>query len=300
MAKGTLAHVLLERLPGRVDLGLADPADLETRLEALVREGREAWPALAMSPEAFIDHLGDRLASAADPSRALAQVRAADLWLACACGQGVRGADDALERRCFGSVAAVVASIDPSPSFADDVRQALRERLFLGKDGARPAIATYAGEGSLSSWVRVSARRLAMNLVARKELPSAPEEALLAAPSPLADPEILLAKLSSQRDLREAFQAALSALGPREREILRLSVVEGLKGQQIAERLGLDAATVSRALAAAREKLGQETRRCLAERRKLSSSQIDSLVGVALSQLAVSLPRILKKPRPKR
>src|SRR5207245_2776368 len=98
-------------------------------------------------PAHFVEHL------AAQGASELEAIHAADLWLACACARGVPSAAEELERAFFGELDRAVASLDSSASFADDVRQAIRERLYVRASGTLPGIATYTGEGPLSGWL---------------------------------------------------------------------------------------------------------------------------------------------------
>src|SRR5215510_425512 len=76
-------------------------ADLDETIQKLLDRGRTAWPTLELSDDAFIRHLGERLALAPDPPRALLAVHAEDLFLACACARGLEEAIAELEARHF-------------------------------------------------------------------------------------------------------------------------------------------------------------------------------------------------------
>ena len=262
----------------------------EAALLRATAEGQAAWPELALLPESFAAHLARHW-----PVEAPAGLHAGDLWLACACAQGVRGAAEALEVELARAVSRALAGMDGGPAFADEVRQSVREKLLFGRGGTGPAIASYSGEGALSSWLKVAARRAALNLRERKELPQASEEALLEAKSALPDPEVEHLRDRYRVEFRAAFHAALAGLPPRERLLLKQHYVDGLSGARIAELQGVAPATVTRALQAAREILQKASRRQLEERLRLSRSQIDSLAGLVLSRLDVSLSRVLAK-----
>src|SRR5262245_34627772 len=59
--------------------------DLARRLWNLVAEGRAAWPDLALEPRALVAFVAARLEAEDDAAAALDGLRAADLYLACAC-----------------------------------------------------------------------------------------------------------------------------------------------------------------------------------------------------------------------
>jgi RNA polymerase sigma-70 factor (ECF subfamily) len=83
-------------------------------------------------------------------------------------------------------------------------------------------------------WFFTLLRNLGINqLRARKVRHTEPE--MLDAVSPDAPPDEVLVRT----EVRERFDAALAALTPRQREIVMLFEVEGWKGAEIAEHLGL-------------------------------------------------------------
>ena len=279
---------------GPISAALAEP--LEATLERLCSEARAAWPDLKLEAGAFVLALADRAAPAEDKGAWLQRLHAADLFVACAAATGVPGALAALERHYFPALDRALAALDRSASFADEVRQELRERLFVSRGGKAPRISTYTGDGALAAWLRVAALRAGGRLRQGHEKDvELDEEALRRIPGAGEDPEVRYLKDTYRREFREAFQAALVTLTPRERNLLRLQAVDELKGEQMAAIYRVNAGTISRWLARARATLLAETQRLLRERLKLSRSQLASLSGLVISQLDLSLPRLLKK-----
>ncbi len=83
-------------------------------------------------------------------------------------------------------------------------------------------------------WFFTLLRNVGINqLRARKVRYTEPEPFDAASPDALPDEELMRA------EVRERFDAALAALTPRQREIVMLFEVEGWKGAEIAEHLGL-------------------------------------------------------------
>ena len=66
-----------------------------------------------------------------------------------------------------------IADFRRSPDFADEVRQLVREHLFLGRDGGTPHIADYGARGPLATWLGIVARHIAYNLIRGRD-PLAP------------------------------------------------------------------------------------------------------------------------------
>jgi RNA polymerase sigma-70 factor (ECF subfamily) len=272
------------------------PAErLSGALQGALAAARAAWPDLALDGEAFIGELKRRIEGKSDALAALEKLHAADLYIACAVARRVPGALAELERRFFPDTERTIAAADPTGALKDDAQQILRERLFLGDGGG--SIAQYAGKGPLSAWLRVSALRVLSRLRESKQretdvdrLDQLADRALLPAVS---DPELELLKATYRREFRQAFHDALAALEPRERNVLRLHTIDGVTGDQIAELYGVSRASSSRWLSRARETLFSRTRELLAERLGLAPSQLDSVTGLVLSQLDLSLRRVL-------
>src|SRR5262249_7365534 len=156
---------------------------------------------------------------------------------------------NAFERRYLKGMGATLARIDRSPAFVDEVRQSVRERLFIAKAGARPKIAEYRGHGSLDGLVRVVAMRAALGLHRGEEpgAASAEEEddALAAKTAPGGDAELSLIKAHYRSAFKAAFEVALAALSSRERNVLRLHLLDGLNIAQIGAVYGTHRATVA-------------------------------------------------------
>src|SRR5438128_270171 len=115
----------------------ADQGALQTAAAALLAAGQEAWPQLRLPPAAMIAHAAGRpgpAAASAEAPAAIAALRAGDLYLACACAEGVPGAAEALDAQFLGAAPLrnALRRSGPASGFADEVRQALREKLLLG------------------------------------------------------------------------------------------------------------------------------------------------------------------------
>jgi RNA polymerase sigma-70 factor (ECF subfamily) len=74
---------------------------------------------------------------------------------------------------------------------------------------------------------------------------------------------------------------------------LRFHLLDGWSIDQIGERYGVHRATAARWVGAAREKLGEDLRKRLAERLAIPASQVSSIVALVTSAIEVSLDRLL-------
>jgi hypothetical protein len=76
-----------------------------------------------------------------------------------------------------------------------------------------------------------------------------------------------------------------------------MHIVDGLTFDSIAKVYGVTQPTVSRWVARARDIVLTEMRRLLREQLRLPESEFDSLAGLVVSQLDVSVSRVLRRTR---
>ena len=95
-------------------------------------------------------------------------------------------------------------------------------------------------------------------------------------------------------EFKTAFTGAMRSLESRERNILRMYLVDGLNIDQIGKVYGVHRATVARWIARSREKLLSETRRRLLGVLRMSEARFDSLMVIVRSHLDLSLERLLE------
>lgn len=249
-----------------------------------VLAARAAWPDLDL-PD---DELRAMLEQAPDPTGQ----HDADLLLARACARQAPGALAAFERVVLPAIVPTLSRFRPSSAFVDEVRQILREKLFVG---ASPRIAEYAGKGPLVAWLRVAALRTALDLKrARGE-----SESLPITPESLADPalesgELAFLKAEYRPLVKDAFQRGLAQLDSDQRNLLRLHLVDQLTLDEIGRMFGLNRSTIFRRIGNAREQLVETARLVLCERLGGDGDEFDSLVGLVRSRLDLSLSRILR------
>jgi RNA polymerase sigma-70 factor len=270
--------------------------DLEARLSDLWQAGQAAWPELVVPSERFAAFVRARLTGdgADDVAAALSALSVPDLFLACACVEGVPGAIATFDRVLMTRVPAWVKRLEPSPAFADEVCQRLREKLFVPAEGP-PKIVLYSGRASLLSWLRVVALRTALNLLDmhNPDRNRALDEEALATPTG-DDPELDLLKRQYRDQFEAAVQAALAGLPQEQRRALRFHLLGGLSTTQIGVLLKVHQTTVARWLAAARRQVRAETQRQLRAQLGLHSGEFESIAGLLLSRLDVSIETVLR------
>jgi RNA polymerase sigma-70 factor (ECF subfamily) len=269
--------------------------ELEAGLERAATVGPRAWPGLSVDEEEFLRHLASHVPETRDLLAWLSEVFASDLYLACACAKGDGRALAAFDSHFLAALGPHWSSGHPLSDFAAEVRQGLRERLLLEREGLPPRIAGYSGRGPLAAWVRMAATRLALNLRKSEKKPSSSiDEGRLALRAPDSDPELQYLQSRYADELAEALRVTLAALSPRLANVLRLHYQDGMTIEAMGTMYRVSSRTVQRWLAEARNTVMEETRRLLRERLAIADSQLDSLIGLVRSRLDLSIYRYLR------
>jgi RNA polymerase sigma-70 factor (ECF subfamily) len=118
-------------------------------------------------------------------------------------------------------------------------------------------------------------------------------EELLAVPATVDDPELSHLRKRYARDFKAAFEDALAELTPEDRNLWRLSLVDGLSIDEIGAAFAIHRATAARRLMRCRELIQEHTRGLLAERLKIGSVELRSIMGYIRSHLDLSIHRLL-------
>lgn len=176
----------------------------------------------------------------------------------------------------------------------EDIQQTLRARLLVG-DGDGPAVASYEGRGKLRSWVLVAALREAVRMREKgAREPAVDDDALIA----IADRGDQSSDAPEKARYREAFKAAfrtaLANLGPKERNLLRLHVLDELSVDEIAGLHGVHRATAARWVEAARDSVSLATKRELARALGIDPFEASELMDWVKSRIELSLSGLAK------
>jgi RNA polymerase sigma-70 factor (ECF subfamily) len=216
---------------------------------------------------------------------------AADLELAKACSRGDSEAIARLEKTYFGELAQALRQIDPSPSFADEVLQRLREKLLVATTEP-PRIARYGGNGPLGGWLRVVALREGITMRRERWRDADDDDQLAVLADPGHTPDELVARQRHGEQLRSALHKAIAKQPSRMRALLGFYYADGVGVEELGRLYRVHASTVSRWLAKTREEILGDMRRALAEELRLSATEVDSMLGLARS-LEVSIRTLL-------
>ena len=288
----TLAEAFLARAPPGV--ALPERSRLGPLLVEAFEAARAPWPGLDLPAERFIRHLAERWPPGAKDGvePAIRGLHLGDLYLACACAAGVPGAADALEREHLSKIPAALRRQRLAPEAVEDVCQKLREKVILNTH-----IATYSGEGKLSNWIAVIAKRMAAKSAARGPASTSGWSRVVGQLPAAGDLEKDVLKKDLLGELESAMRAAGAALSDEQRELLKFHYRDGLSEPKLAKLFNTSQPTISRRLGKAREIMLAETERLLGERLGLTREDFESFISDVRSRwLDLSLSHVLGGP----
>ncbi|AKV02888.1 putative DNA-binding regulatory protein [Labilithrix luteola] len=217
-----------------------------------------------------------------------------DLELAKACVAGDQEAIAEVEARFASDIARALARLRVDTALADDVKQTIREKLFLGTNGKPPGLASYSGKGPLGAFLRAVVVHAVISMKrARRRMTEADSRIRDVAHDD--DPALEHVRRRYGASFKQAFQDAFAELSARERSVLRLVYIDGLAVEQVATVYGVHRVSVSRWLGQIREQLHSRTRELLRERLGLATSEVASVARLCLSQIDVSLSRLVRE-----
>ena len=288
-----LARVFLDAVAAGARPVFADAAQLATTLVAHLAAARAAWPDVTVDDARFAGELARRLGDGATPAR-LEAMRAADVYLAVACGDGDQRAIAACDQLLAAEVAFAAPRTSATATQVADVTAELRRVLFVDDPDAErvAAVREYSGRGDLKSYLRVIAMRALIRAVTagRREVPA---DGLLEKLVPARDPELSVLRAQYREIVDAALRAALAALDERSRALLRYQLIEGWSVDQIGRAYDVHRTTAWRWVEAVRSELGDRIRSELAARLSLATDELDSIIQLVRSRVDVSLERVL-------
>ena len=291
----SLTDLLAAGLP---DAGAIAGKDLDDTIFRRLAEAREAWPGVDVDNYTAIGYVAAHLRDPDDVEASVAAANWVELYLLCACGSGDAVALAAFDEHYLSLVPAAVAHIGLSGADVDELTQRIREKLFVAAGTERPRIDQYAGGGSVHGLIKVMAVRDAISIT-RKHAREVwnPDDELLRLPSEAGDPELDNAKGELRDHFRAAFEETVGELSARERNLLRMHLIEGVTLENLAQSYSVHRVTITRWLMKARQSLLSGTRRRLQERAGTRADELDSFLGLVKSRLDLSLSRILRTER---
>lgn len=277
----------------------AEAAALQVQLVRAWEAARARWPGVTLPAPLFVRHVAERLPATASPEGPIAPLLGGlaleELYLTCACLQGLASAHEAFERGYLALLPGKLRGLKQPDAMIDDVCQITRVKLLVVTPESAPRIGEYTGRGALLSWVLVIAGRIASRLrSAEKPAPDDDaDEVLKVLPGQGLDPELDVMKRRHHAEFREALRDAAATLSADERHLLRLHFADRLSTYELASLFRVNQSTVSRWLKSARQRVYEETRSRLQARLGLSTPGFKSFLALVNSQLDLSISQLL-------
>ncbi len=273
-------------------------------IESAWKLASEEWSGVSISLPEFRAYVAERVRP--DPDVAMPTggdsmddssfAHASDLYLACALAQGDARATQLFEEKILPGVDLAVRRVDSSSQFANEMRQETLVHLFVAANGERRRIENYLGRGPLRSWTQVTAIRLAYS--AKRRSSRDPSASLSEADDmPLwcdDSPEVASLRAEHAGAFKAAFTAALRSLTARDRNVLRMYLIDGVSSEDIGRMYNVHRATVARWIGGAQAAILVETKHLLAAKLGASDAEVDSLIRAMRSQIDVSISTVLR------
>jgi RNA polymerase sigma-70 factor (ECF subfamily) len=265
----------------------------ETLADRIAR-ARAAFPEFHVGDAELAAYLDERAADGVE-------LDVEDLYLACACASGDAAAVRCFERRLAGDIDAALRHLRVADDLRDELKQRVRDKVLVGKPGARPKIADYSGRGALSGWLRAVATRTALDELRKgARAPSSEHTLLETIPAAIDDPETAALRERYAADFAAALRESLAALPASDRLLLKRHFVDGLSTEELGKLHRAHRVTVLRWLSRALDELATRAQGLLLTRLKLPQSEYESVIRLVRSQLDLSLGALLAPPeRPK-
>jgi RNA polymerase sigma-70 factor, ECF subfamily len=254
---------------------------------------RAMWPTIAVPAAGFGHFLAEHIPSEASSAEALEGLAVEELYLTCACARGDAEALRLVEARYFPKARAALLAMHLDANVIDELLQRLRVYLFVDPGDGRPRIVQFRGRGTLSSWLSVSAVRSAYKLLKRETREQVSEDERLArAASPETDQEANITKGRYAEAFRVAFSAALLGLEDRDKNLLRQHYLDGLTVDQLGVLYRTHRTTITRWMAAAKQRLLDRTRSHLMSQLRVPLADCDSIIRLVESQFDLTVHRL--------
>lgn len=262
-------------------------------LDELIAGARADLADIIPLDDAFAHRLGCVVAADSEQTlRSLASLSLSDLYLATACADGDPAAIARLRATYFGDAVAALRAWGVAEADRDEVLQRVFHELLVAPPGRQARICTYSGRGALRRWLRSVSVRIAAR-TRRASAREAPlEDAVLDGESG-GDPELEHLRNEYGATFKAAFEASLSALAVRDRNLLRQYFVDGLTIDVVGGLYGVHRSTAARWVAAARKKVLDGVADRMTRELGLKPDEMLSVLRLVRSRLDLSLGHAL-------
>lgn len=174
--------------------------------------------------------------------------------------------------------------------------QLVRTELFAprepaGGDSGAPRITAYSGRGPLIAWLRSVAVRTGLRL-RKSDARYEPLEADSTPGSLADDAELAYMKKTYGEAFQRAFRTALAGLAAKDRLLLKQRFRHHLGVEDLGRLHGVNAGTISRWVAAARDALAKGTREAMMAELGVAKDDVSSILRLIDSQIEVTLSTV--------
>lgn len=265
----------------------ADGDELDRALQAALDRARAGWPELAVDEARFAEHLARVLGDAAAPADLLDQLHVADLYFTVACADGTPAALAALDRQHFAALRSPLSKMGLDASGIDETLQMVREELLAPRPGAAARILNYGGRGHLQGWLRSVAARTGLRLIHKTPRHDELDDRT---PNPIDDDlELAYMKKTYGEAFHRAFRTALDELAADDRLLLKQRFRHRMTVEELGALHSVHAGTISRWVAAARERLVAATRVAMMRELGVGRDDVSSILRLIQSELDITL-----------
>lgn len=224
---------------------------------------------------------------------------AEDLELARACLAGDPAALRAFEELLRAESRRAATELRGGETLADEIHSTLRSRMLIADGETPPRLATFAGQSALGRWLGVAATRVGLNLLRQRGrevalIDSDVGAGMAGGLAPDDDPELDAVRRRYREDFAAAVRESFAAIDdPRDRNLLRLYYFDRVGLDRLGEMYQVHPSTISRWLAALRQRVFDDTRRRLVARLGAGQSEVQSLLNLMSADLDLTLSRVL-------
>jgi RNA polymerase sigma-70 factor len=267
--------------------------ELAQQLSDRILAAPGAWPGAVLDSQEFLEYLARHVPR--DPLSRPAWERWAvdELYLCCACIKGDLEALRQFEQRFVGVIQGALRRNRLPDTLREELAQDLRERLFVGRDGAEPLLERYGGLGSLSGWLGVVTARAARRVLEKEKRHVLVGDERIA--DQLAQDEDPV-KAAYRQPFRQAVRTALGELEARDLTLIRMRYVDGLTLKRIAATYRVHLATVHRWIDGIQQRLAERTRELMMEELQINQDECASVFRMMKSHLDLTITTLLRAP----
>lgn len=216
-------------------------------------------------------------AAPSDVATFLSSLHTSDLYLAIACGRRSEQAWLRFARLYQVPLREVTRRLCSSRSLADEIAESAMGHVYMPDGSGRSRIASFDGRSSLSFWLTVIVKRLAIREQQRRhnQMGDLTEYLDVTDQQSCGRLETQVRKERYQDLIRESLAQMTDGLSPRELLILQLRYLRGLKASEIADLLEVHRSSVTRQLERTHAKLKETILTRLRTLRSLSTAAIE-------------------------